>query len=159
MSAVPKLSISYARESIRDLMFEVQPMLQAHWEEIAFDRTIPLAPRWEVYLQTEDAGILRCYTVRDHGMLIGYAAFFVNYSLHYGGSLQAAQDIIYVDPLYRSGRVGLGLIRYYEAALKAESVQVLMCHSKANEKHVYASLLDRLGYSLVDHIHCKRLDR
>jgi GNAT superfamily N-acetyltransferase len=159
MSALPARAISYARESIRDLKDEVLPLLQAHWREIAFYPDIPLNPRWDAYFHAEDSGSLRCYSVRDRGVLIGYAAFFLNPSLHYGGSLQAAQDVIYVDPMYRNGRIGLGLIRHCEHALRAEGCQLLMQHAKADQKHVFGAVLQRLGYDVLDVIYSKRLDR
>lgn len=158
MNAVLKPVTVYQRESIRDVYVEAIPLLQAHYREIAFYPDIPLDPDWPVYFGAEDQGYLRIYTARLHDQLIGYAAFFVRLNIHYCGSKQAAQDVIYVSSEYRKGRVGLGLIRFCERELKAEGVQVVMQHSKHDPKHVYGSLLMRLGYSHMDDIYVKRLD-
>jgi GNAT superfamily N-acetyltransferase len=158
LNALLKPSIAYSTERVADVRAEIEPLLAKHWQEIAFYPDIALNPRWEAYLSAEQAGALRVYTVRDRGSLIGYAVFFVNLNIHYGDSLQAAQDLIYVDPMYRHGRIGLGLIRFSEKALREEGVQLVMHHSKADPKHVFGALLERLGYERVDVIHCKRLD-
>lgn len=159
MNAVLKPVTTYQRESVRDVCAEVVPLLVAHWEEIAFYSDIPLDPDWVSYFNAEDQGYLRVYTSRRHGELIGYAAFFVRHNVHYQGSKQAAQDLIYVRPEYRKGRIGLGLIRYCEDQLRQEGCQLIMQHAKHDEKHVFGSLLERLGYDHMDDIWTKRLDR
>lgn len=159
MNAVLKPApTQYQREFLVDVRDEAIPLLHRHWEEIALYRDIPLAPRWDVYDKAEATGTLRIYTARKAGELIGYAAFIVMPAIHYAGSLQAAQDVLYVDDKHRNGRVGVALIRYCEIQLKSEGVQLLLQHAKADPKHVFGSLLERMGYSKMDVIYSKRLD-
>jgi hypothetical protein len=80
---------------------EITPLLQAHWEEIAHYKDIELAPNVEAYAKLEAAGILHCYTARVAGALVGYFVTTVVPSLHYRGSLQAHQDVLFVLPEHR----------------------------------------------------------
>lgn len=148
---------SYQRERSHDLWAEITPLLEVHHREIAHYPDIPLDPDVERYNAAEDAGMLRCYTARVGERLVGYATFFLNNNLHYKSSLQAAQDVIFVLPEYRCGRIGISLIKYCDAALRAEGVQATYQHVKA--AHNFGPLLERMGYELVDLIYAKRLDK
>ena len=148
--------VYYQAERVSLLWEEAEPILREHWEEIARYKDIPLAPDKEAYAGLEAAGQLRCYTVRDGYRMVGYAAFIVRRGLHYQGSLQAAQDVLYVDPGYRAGMTGVKLIRYAEQRLAAEGVQVVYHHAKRTNK--VGQLLERLGYEFVEGIYAKRLN-
>lgn len=149
--------ITYQRERAHELWNEIPPLLKDHWQEIAAFKDIPLNPNVESYCSLEDAGMLRCYTVRNNAELIGYSIFVVNFNPHYQDSLQANEDVIFVHPGHRKGRVGLMLIRYCEQELKKEGVQVLYHHAKAAHPKL-GSILERCGYQLMDKIYAKRLD-
>lgn len=135
---------------------EIMPLLQEHWKEIAHYPDIPLEPDYAVYKNMEDLDCIRLYCARIDGKLVGYSVFFLRYNPHYKSSLQASQDIIYVDPAYRGG-VGRHLIKECDERLKKEGVQVVYQHVKA--KHNFGSMLERMGYELQDLIYSKRLDK
>jgi len=168
-----------------ELWHEAMPLLVAHKQEIAHYADIRLEPDVQLYAANEQAGILRCYTartdteirhgfsfparyqplnegapvVRDKvtraGALVGYALFFVRSNPHYKSSVQAVQDVIYVDPSMRGG-TGYRFIAWCDAQLAAEGVQAVYHHVKA--AHDFGRLLERQGYELVDLIYAKRLD-
>lgn len=139
----------------------VEQLLARHFEEIAFYPDIVLEPDWEAYALLEGAGKLRIFTVRVRGELVGYCVFLLMHNLHYKSSHQAKQDILFVLPEHRSGRIGAHLILFAERHLRTESppVQVVYQHSKAREDLDIGPLLERVGYELVDTIWAKRLDR
>ena len=149
---------TYQRERAQDLWPEIMPLLLAHKEEIAHYPDIALEPDIQAYNGIEDSGLLRCYTARRVERLIGYAVYFVRTSLHAQDSLQALMDVLYVRPDARRGGVGVGLIQFCEAALKAEGVQVIFPHLHVSHPETIA-LFERLGYERVDVILGKRLDR
>lgn len=143
------------REAIADCLPELQPLLQMHWREIAHFQDIPLDPDYEFYRTTP---VTRCFNARrDDGRLIGYVIFFVARNKHYMGSVQATQDILFVDPQERGG-VGRQLLRESEAQLKAEGVQVVYHHQKLSHP-VLGDLLRSEGYEPVEVIWAKRLDK
>lgn len=147
--------IKFQREKTQDIFDELKPLLEKHWAEIAHYQDIPLDPDYEQYKKVEDMGAIRTYTARDENReLLGYAVYFVRHNIHYKMSLQASQDILYIDPSKRG--FGTKFILWCDIQLKSEGVQAVYHHVKA--KHNFGILLERLGYQLVDLIYAKRLD-
>jgi GNAT superfamily N-acetyltransferase len=150
--------LTIQRELAPDLWAEILPLLHEHKEEISHYPDIALDPEIEAYNEIEAKGALRCYTARLNGELIGYAIFFVRHNLHYQGSYQAVQDVLFVMKAHRHGRVGFKLIRYSEDQLQAEGVQVVYQHLKVTRPESI-DLFRKLGYEEIDLIMGKRLDR
>lgn len=135
---------------------EMWPLLERHWREISAFQDIPLKPDIEKYVAMEQAGNLRCFTVRVDDALIGYAVFFVHMNLHYSTSLQAVQDVLYLEKSSRGAGVGREFISWCDDQLKAESVQVVYHHVK--EKLNFGPLLQGLGYKRIEALWARRLD-
>jgi GNAT superfamily N-acetyltransferase len=148
--------ISYQRESAATVVQEIVPLLYLHWQEIAHYKDIPLDPDTDAYLALDGAGALRVYTARADGQLIGYCIYFVRPNIHYRTSLQAVQDVLFLLPEHRKGRVGFGLIHFADEQLRAEGVQAAYQHVK--KSHDFGPLLERMGYEHVDTIYGRRLD-
>ena len=147
----------FQREAFVDFFDEAIPLLRLHYAEIAHFKDIPLDVDVERYLQIERAGMLRIYTARLDGNLVGYAVFFISTNGHYKASLQAVQDVIYLDPARRNSRIGLGLLDFCDAELRREGVQVVMHHVKLAHPAL-GRILSRKGYAPIDVIYAKRLD-
>lgn len=168
-----KAMLTLQREPSHTLWPEIMPLLIEHKDEIAHYQDIALDPDVDAYNKCEEIGILRCYTARLNGELIGYSINFLKHNMHYKQSLQGLQDVLFVAKVHRHGRVGVKLIRFKEEQLQAEGTQVTYEHTKANAQirealaELYAfrgrtdvgALMERLGYELVDLIYAKRLDR
>lgn len=147
--------IEYKRETVAGVLDEIKPLLQKHWEEIAHYKDIPFAPDYDQYLKADLMGMVRVYIAREEGVLIGYSVYFVRPNLHYSTSLQAYQDLIYVDKSRRG--FGLLFMLWCDKQLKADGVQVVATHIKA--AHNFGPALERIGYELMDLIYVKRLDK
>lgn len=156
MNAQLKPIPQFARESSDTVMEEILPLLHEHYAEIAHYQDIPINIDIDAYLRAEAQGILRIYTVRNGIELIGYAIFGVKASIKYSGSLQAKQDVLYLAPAFRKGRVGMRFIQWCDTQLRGEGVQVVYQHVKA--AHNFGPMLERMGYELIDHIYGRRLD-
>jgi hypothetical protein len=144
------------RETLTDALWdELMPLLEAHWREIQHYPDIPLALDLDGYAAAQHAGCLRTYTARRDGALVGYACFVVRAGLHHRTSLQATQDALYLAPEARSA-TGAAFIRWCDAQLQAEGVQVVYQH--VTSARDFGPLLERLGYSQVERIYSKRLD-
>lgn len=170
----------FARETLTEhLIAEMLPLLSAHWREVAQFQDIPLDVDIATYLNAEASGLARCYTVRTAqetklydvplginevsnsmwrvaGALVGYAVFFVRPNPHYRASVQAVQDVLYLDPSMRGGKGG-EFIGWCDEQLKAEGVQVAYQHAKLAHPQL-GIVLSRLGYEPVETIYAKRLD-
>ncbi len=161
------IAVAYAVETLSDgLWSELQPLLEAHWHEVAHYDDLPLNPHVDGYERVAAMNALRIYTARttapekDRGRLIGYLAVFIQPSMHYSDHLFASQDVLFVDPLHRGSRCGVELIRFAHEKLREEKVTVLFQHVKHRSDLNIGPVLTRLlGYEHVDDIYAVRLDR
>lgn len=147
----------YQAERSRDLWKEITPLLERHWWEISTYLDIPLDPDVERYNVMDDAGLLRCYTARFNGELIGYVVLICA-SLHYKSTKIANQDVLFLLPEYRRGRAGIGLIKFAEERLRQEGFSVIYQHQKI-EHPALGVVLEKIGYKKIEHIWAKRLER
>ena len=145
---------TYAREPYAAVIDEIKPLLHEHWQEIATYQDIPLDPDYPAYEMAEQHGRLRIFTARRDGVLVGYGVLFVG-NLHYKSSRIATQDILFVLPEHRLGRVGFGLVRFLDAQLKAEGVQVVYQHVKLAHPAL-GRVLSHVGYEPVETIYARR---
>lgn len=146
------------RESFDALWSDASDLLTQHWREIAAYQDIELAVDVDRYRALEAADSLRILTARVDGELIGYAVFIVSSHGHYRHSKQAMQDVFYVHPYYRGLRIGLKLIKASESLLRAEGCQVVHQHVKVDHPDL-GRLLEHQGYTWVERIYSKRLDK
>lgn len=149
--------LTFQRERAHELLDEARPLFEAHYREISHFQDIPLDINEAAYMHLEESGLLRCFTARYNGELVGYCVFFVKHNPRYQSSLQANQDILYIDKSQRGALFGKRLLEYCHDRLKAEGVQVVYQHTKAARSEGRFMVL--LGYELVDYIYAKRLDR
>ena len=88
--------IEYKEETFDQVINEIKPLLENHYEEIALDRdVIKLNPDYETYKKCCDSGLMKIITARDDGKLVGYLIAIIKYHLHYKDSLTAIDDIFY----------------------------------------------------------------
>ena len=149
--------VVFDRERLTESFFnEAMPLLVAHWREIAHYQDIPLRPDINAYIAHDCAGILRLYTARiaDDGTLVGYACFFVRENPHYLDSKHAVSDVIFLDRGMR-GMDGWKFLKYIDAALSSEDVEVVYHHVKL--AHDFGPILTRMGYEPVETIYARRV--
>jgi len=118
-------------ETLADERDECEDLIAEHWREIAVWQDIPLDPEWPMYEALEKSQRLFIYTVRtDNGKLVGYAVFLLRNHLHYKKHIWALNDIVFVHPDYRDGRIGRRLVQFWEQDLKARGVHVVHVNVK-----------------------------
>ncbi len=150
------MPVQFAPERLTDAVrHDIEPLLFKHWGEVAHFKDIPLDPDWAFYAACDHAGVLRVYTARDEGKLVGYACYFVKANPHYQTSIQAVQDVLYLHPDYR-GVPALRFIAWCDAQLAAEGIDAVYQHLKAAHEHGHRAM-QALGYTEVDRIYAKRL--
>lgn len=160
----------FRREKFVDVIDEAEPLLRAHWHEIARFPDIPLDIDQRTYMLAEAAGMLRIFTARverradvaadravRHLDLVGYAVYIVSVHPHYKGSLQAKQDVVYVEQASRGRWIGYKLLKYADAELTAEGIEVAHQHQKIAHPAL-GVILKRLGYEPAEVIWTKRLN-
>lgn len=147
--------MKYALERMDAVIEEIKPLLQAHYEEIAKYKDIPLEPDWELYKKVDELGIMKIFTSRkeDDNSLIGYGIYFVKPHLHYTTCLLAQQDILFISPNHRGS--GMKFIMWCDEQLKTMGVNLVIHHVKAT--HNFGPMLERIGYELMDYIYSRRI--
>lgn len=157
-------------ETIDDVRVEIVPLLNAHYAEIATNKSIkPLAIDWDRYYSLEELGLLRILTAREDmvmhktvdgepvknedgtnftrpGYLVGYFVSFIAPNLHYSETRQALNDIFYIAPDKRGGTLGYRMLREAAADLKNLNCHLLTVHMKV--AHPFRNLLMRQGFEL-----------
>lgn len=139
-----------------DLGQELLPLFVDHYHEIATHQDIELKPRWDKYELLQAKKMLRVHVARLSGVPIGYAVWVIDAHLHYADSLQAHNDILFIDKPRRKGRLGMRLIQFSLEQLKAEGVQSVKLHIKL--AHDWTRMAERLGFVKEEFILEKRLD-
>lgn len=136
-------------EPLCDCLEEMKPMFPLHWDEIAiFQDRMPLAPRYDVYYQREAAGELIMATLRKDGRIIGYWTTFIAPGLHYGTTLTATMDILFVTPEHRGDGSGQKLFDVLRKELIRRGVKLWWAGSK-NHKQI-EWFLKMLGFEPME---------
>jgi hypothetical protein len=148
--------ITYQQESLVTVKADIIPLLEKHWEEVALNKEkIKLNPDWDAYANLEDAGVLKIFTARADGKLIGYFVVFVKSHIHYKDHLFCYNDLIFIDEEYRKGFTSPRLIKFAEKCLKADGVEVMIVNTKMHKP--FDSLLVWLGYKHIENLYSKVL--
>lgn len=146
----------FQREIFHDVIVEGMPLLVRQWQEAGEPGAGSLAMAEDRYAAMERAGMLRVFTTRRAGQLVGHATFFVFTGMH-AAVRAAVLDALYLFPEHRGPRVSLRLVRHAETALQAEGVGII--HMHANERFLgFARLLQSLGYHPVSRTLAKVLN-
>lgn len=143
--------ITYQEESISVIIDEGKELFTEHWKEIAqLKDKVPLDPDYGSYLALEQYGKVHVVTVRDGSKLVGYCVSSLSPHMHYASTLFAVNDILYISPEYRMGRVGMALLQKAEEFLVAKGVEVILIHTKVS--HDFSPLAERLGYTFSEKV-------
>ena len=146
--------IEFKEETFDQVIDEIKPLLENHYEEIALDRdVIKLNPDYDTYKKCCDSGLMKIITARDDGKLVGYLIAIIKYHLHYKDSLTAIDDIFYISKEYRKGLTGVKLFIKTEEILKKYGVQRVILNTKLH--HDVGAIFDRLGYKETERVFTK----
>lgn len=147
--------IAFAVEQYQDAIDEIKPYYQAHYDELASNKEIPLDPNYEAYDRMAEMGLMHVVTARLDGVLVGYHISIVFPHLHYKQSLTAHTDIYYLRPDCRIGRNGIELFKFMECSLKDKGVQRIYMMTKTDADK--GAILERLGYAEKERIYTKMI--
>lgn len=148
--------IEYKEEQYNDVIDQIKPLLDDHYNEIALDKdAIKLNPDYGIYKSLCDSGTMRIITARDDAKLIGYCVCIIKYHLHYKDSLTAFNDIFYIAKEYRKGLTGVKLFIKTEEILKKYGVQRVAMNTKLH--HDVGAIFDRLGYRETERVFTKMI--
>jgi hypothetical protein len=137
--------ISFAKELLCEVVQEVQPLLERHYEELTRNKdVVKLDPAWDEYAALERAGRFVIFTARDDGRLLAYNAFFLGPHLHYKSLVVGQNDVLWIEHEYRKGITPIRFLKYSHTELKSHGAQKIVYHCKDNN---LAPILRLLGFS------------
>lgn len=136
------------------LLAELAPLFERHYAELAPEGGVNVLTTGP-YLNLQALGILRVFTARQAGELIGYSFFTVVRNPQYGDALHSKLDLLFLRPESRKGSLGMRFMRWCDEQLAASGVEFAYRH--LNVKNDHGALLKRLGYALHEHVYTRRL--
>lgn len=128
--------ITASIETLDQCLEEMKPLFPAHWEELGlFKDKMPLNPQYDIYYKREALGELVMPILRKDGAIIGYWPTFIARGLHYGSTLTATMDILWVHPDHRGDGGANLLYDCLKTELLRRGVEVWYVGSK-NHKQI-----------------------
>ena len=146
-------AVKFSSERVAAVWPEIYPLFEKHWNEIAHFKDIPLDPDVELYNSLDDLGIMRVFTARDDGKLIGYSVYFVGPHIHFRKSIHATQDVFFINKENRG--FGMRFLRWCDDELRRDGVQVVI--NAVSQSNDYSPVLRRMGYKESEKMFCRRL--
>ena len=148
--------LAYHDLNLMQVWDEIKLLFPAHYDELCVTKDFPLDPDYDAYQRLQDAGMLRCIVCRIDEKLAGYIVFTISPHLHYNSCKTAFENVYYVAPQYRKGRVGIKLFQYAEKVLKDMcGVQRIIMQTKVHMDN--SRLFEYLGYKHTDKLFTKLL--
>jgi len=150
--------IKIQHESLLNVKQDIKPLLEEHWRLVALNQgKIKLNPDWKEYSRLDTAGILKIFTARDNGKLVGYFVLLINKSIHYQDHFFAVNDVVFVLPDSRAGATGYKLIKYAEEYCRESGVSLMMINTKV---HIpFDKLMLGMGFDLIERVYSKFLGK
>lgn len=138
----------FAVEKMEDIIEEMKPMHQAHWEETESHRhNLELKPDYDYFIASERAGRYILFTMRTEGKLVGNCAMYINESKH-SDTLMSNEDTLYLYPEARKGRIAFKFVKYVEDSLQLLGVNEINISVKLVNKA--ARFFKMQGYREVE---------
>jgi len=148
--------IEYKEETYDQVIDEIKPLLEDHWEEIALHKdTIKLNPDYDRYEKMFKSGQMRIVTARDDGKLVGYCILMLYHHIHYKDQFMAMDDIFFIAKDYRKGLTGVKLFIKTEEIMKQYGVKKLSMNVKVHQD--VGPIFERLGYKETERMFTKMI--
>jgi GNAT superfamily N-acetyltransferase len=149
-------AFTFQREAFADAIGEARLMLDRQWTEAGEIGVGSFRLAEDRYVAADSAGLLRVFTARHHGMLVGYVSLFVIVGMH-AEARCAVSDALYILPEFRRPMVSMRLVRFAEDAICAEGVKLI--HMNANERFPgFGRMLEHMGYGAISRTYAKVLN-
>ncbi len=148
------LNLNLEEENLSDCLDELKPLLAKHYLEVAaYQDKIALDPDYDRYLQMEKMDLTRTFVLRADGAVVGYWVFFLTPHPHYKQDRYAVNDIVYVEPEYRTPGITPRCFQAVEDALVASGASVITYHMKTYKP--FERMLSSMGYDHLEALYGK----
>ena len=146
----PSPNATIQAEQFSGLVEPLRHLFTDMWSDMARDQSLPpMDVDFASYIRLEALGVLRTYTVRWQGELVGAAVYFIAPNLHHNNTVWATSDVIWIRPDMRRPLLGLRLLRHAEDDLRRAGATVFHVGTKVKRPEL-AHLLSWMGYEPVE---------
>lgn len=150
------MTITFKNITVTEAERALMALFASHYEELATNkRLMKLAPEWDTYYRMEEAGKLLVIVAYEDTKPIGYSVNFLANNLHYRELSMCQNDILFIDPEYRKGRLGYNLIKETERQARELGCRFMLWHAKRDT--TLEQLMPRMDYKVQDIIFSKEL--
>lgn len=139
----PVAGITFACEPYSAATWNPDMMMQ-HWRELGHSPDVPLTPNFAAYEAVNKAGLLKIYTARVDGLLVGYAIYMLGPDLFVADRMYALQNVLFIEYEYRRGWTLAQLMKFANRDLVEGGVTAVnyCCNARAPGLSL---ILERLG--------------
>lgn len=138
-------------ESLRE---DLEPLLYLNWQEV--DNKLLLNPDWQTYYSVQSTNLIRCYTARVDDVLVGYSIFFISPSLHHKDYRIAHNDVFYIHPECRAGKLPYKFLNYFLQQIKDEGISLITINTKVQKD--FHKLLEYFGFEFSEYSYTRVLE-
>lgn len=136
------IEICLARERIDDVFVQMQPLLSAHFEEVKDQFDVPMKIDLDQYRRIEHLGMLKIFTARCLGELVGYNVFITGNHPHCAEMKVANLNLLYIKKSHRG--FGKEFVAWCDEELFRGGIDVIIQAHKPEISFIDA--LKDLGY-------------
>lgn len=147
--------ISVQIQRIDLVLKEITPLIQANYAEVGHFQEFHLCVDMDRYRKCEAAGAFRMFTLRDDGVLIGYAGFWLTFAMHNSYQRRASHDCLYVKPEHRRADVVKAFITEVDRELKAMGMDLVSQIVPLTND--FGPFLEAMGYEAVATTYARKL--
>ena len=141
------MTITYQRETMDEVLNDIQQRLPEHLEELAVYKEFDADPDLDKYRILENQQMIVCMTARANNVLVGYMVDIIYPHMHYKTMIVASNDFHYIVPEYRA-KCARGLTKAIEKFEKACGVYVRTTRvTPKNKAHRFD---EAVGYHYID---------
>lgn len=149
--------IQFQSETLDQAWDDLIPLIHSYWKEAEGHRhyqgfDISRAR----YAEYESAGMLHCVTVRDDGVLIGYALGYISESMRSQVRIWG-DDMFYLHPAYRGQSIGKALMWFIEDYCQSNGISEIVLNALTGAG--VPEMLEHVDYTPVSVQYSKRLSR
>ena len=149
------MTIQYRITNAKECFDDVFKLLKDHYDEVETIKDFQLNPDYHVYFEADKKKLVKVILCEDDNKLVGYIVFFVGPNLHYKDCLLATEDIYYLKPEYRKGRIGIKMFKFAEEYLKSIGINMIRYSTKTHLDN--SRLFEYLGCSFIEKVFIKRI--
>lgn len=141
--------ITYQQEFLNQVKDEALPLIKSQFDEVYPSRDyVTLDMDWDLYQKLEEMQLLKIFTARSNGSLVGYLWVIVSPNIHSKGSYTATDDAWFVSKEYRKSGTAVGLLRFTEKCLKEDGFKSF--YISGTEDVPLDKLMSKLGYNKIE---------